>query len=782
MVREWLEDPLSSMFWILAHAGMGKSAFSASLIDYMRPRGLLLGCFFCKYGQSSRSNGLSIITSLSQQLAENFPECRGDILLASTKINNPDMTLQEKMMVLIIKPLGKIDRSRRFRNQTAVIVIDALDEVGEEGSQERYELLMVLRYCVQHLPAGLKLLTTSRPDPDIIKCFESFHPRKIEAEDERHEEDLRIFIRSKVLIYDNQSILEHDDQVEAAVELMRKSEKLFIYMSYAMDYLQTCKKKYSLEELEEMLPPGLDGAYLLNFQRIRNADVSMFESKTRPLLSLLVTMLEALKVDDAQAILGYSSEDMDVICKQISNMFPISIDEKSGERRFHLYHKTVAEWLLDESKSRQNANQMMTVNWLQGLFPDANIIELQELLNIFKLQKLIKFTDISGLDEDSLKEALRVIPSGRRSKIKGYFRTHRAEEDFVDEMEYDFFVDRVDGHERYRIGLLKQIQGYEACSLSSTMIFPSSGWDYLYKHLIEHMVLAGCKFEAKILLLRLSWLRESIYHQPGGVLDVLKDIALIKNAGGLSNDDEVDVSLKLVDQSIIMSISELPSIQNRKHQYAGFVLNLISRLASLNEESIKYPIIKTLTDECMLWMQQHCPLIPRKYKLQGPGGPLEMTLRGHSSSVGSVCLSADGSRIISGSVDSTIKIWNAATGACEMSLEGHNDSVRSVCISVDGSRIISGSKDKTINIWNAATGACEMSLEGHSSIVESVCLSADGIRIISGSYDNTIKIWNAATGACEMTLRGHRHWVTSVCLSADESRIISGSWDETIKI
>jgi hypothetical protein len=71
---------------------------------------------------------------------------------------------------------------------------------------------------------------------------------------------------------------------------------------------------------------------------------------------------------------------------------------------------------LDGSKSQKNANQMITVNWLQGLFPDANVIELQELLNIFKSQKLIKFTDISGLDEDSLKEALSAVPFGRRSK------------------------------------------------------------------------------------------------------------------------------------------------------------------------------------------------------------------------------------------------------------------------------------------------------------------------------------------------------------------------------
>ena len=43
---------------------------------------------------------------------------------------------------------------------------------------------------------------------------------------------------------------------------------------------------------------------------------------------------------------------------------------------------------------------------------------------------------------------------------------------------------------------------------------------------------------------------------------------------------------------------------------------------------------------------------------------------GHSEGVSSVCFSADGTRIVSGSYDQTVRIWNAVTGACEVTMEG----------------------------------------------------------------------------------------------------------------
>ena len=43
---------------------------------------------------------------------------------------------------------------------------------------------------------------------------------------------------------------------------------------------------------------------------------------------------------------------------------------------------------------------------------------------------------------------------------------------------------------------------------------------------------------------------------------------------------------------------------------------------------------------------------------------------GHSAPVNSVCFSPDGTRIVSGSDDNTVRIWNAVTGACEVTMEG----------------------------------------------------------------------------------------------------------------
>ena len=149
----------------------------------------------------------------------------------------------------------------------------------------------------------------------------------------------------------------------------------------------------------------------------------------------------------------------------------------------------------------------------------------------------------------------------------------------------------------------------------------------------------------------------------------------------------------------------------------------------------------------------------------------DRTLRGHSGYVLSVAI--DGDRIVSGSDDSSIKIWTTE-GDLLKTLGGNIDYVRSVAI--DGDRIVSGSEDNTIKIWNTE-GECLQTLKGHSGYVYSVAI--DGDRIVSGSRDKTIKIWSRE-GDLLKTLEGHGDYVMSVAIDGD--RIVSGSDDSTIKI
>ena len=99
-------------------------------------------------------------------------------------------------------------------------------------------------------------------------------------------------------------------------------------------------------------------------------------------------------------------------------------------------------------------------------------------------------------------------------------------------------------------------------------------------------------------------------------------------------------------------------------------------------------------------------------------------------------------------------VWDGTTGQQLMAFTGVSDTVYSVAFSPDGTRILSGSDDKTMKLRDAATGQILLTFEGHSDSVRSVAFSPDGTRVLSGSQDKTMKLWNAATGQLLLTFNG----------------------------
>ena len=160
----------------------------------------------------------------------------------------------------------------------------------------------------------------------------------------------------------------------------------------------------------------------------------------------------------------------------------------------------------------------------------------------------------------------------------------------------------------------------------------------------------------------------------------------------------------------------------------------------------------------------------------------QRTLRGHTGRVTSVAFSPDGKRLVSGSQDNTVKVWDAQTGQETLTLKGHTGAVRSVAFSPDGKRLVSGSQDGTVKVWDAQTGQETLTLKGHTLWVTSVAFSPDGKRLVSGSQDCTVKVWDAQTGHESLTLKGHTGGITSVAFSPDGKRLVSGSQDGTVKV
>ena len=159
--------------------------------------------------------------------------------------------------------------------------------------------------------------------------------------------------------------------------------------------------------------------------------------------------------------------------------------------------------------------------------------------------------------------------------------------------------------------------------------------------------------------------------------------------------------------------------------------------------------------------------------------PAQVTLE-HGDWVNSVSFSPDGTTLASGSRDSTVKLWDAATHTNIATLEGHREAVNSVSFSPDGTLLASGSW-ATVKLWDVATHTNIATLEGHRGAVNSVSFSPDGTLLASGS-DNTVKFWDVQTRRNIATLGGYQGPITSVSFSPDGTLLASGGYDNAVKL
>jgi WD40 repeat protein len=148
------------------------------------------------------------------------------------------------------------------------------------------------------------------------------------------------------------------------------------------------------------------------------------------------------------------------------------------------------------------------------------------------------------------------------------------------------------------------------------------------------------------------------------------------------------------------------------------------------------------------------------------------TFEGHTGIVSAVAVLPDG-RAISGSSDSTIRLWDLETGRCLRTLYGHADSVTGVAVLPDGHQAISGSNDKTLRLWDIETGACLRVFDGFTTPVNAIVPFPDGHRALLNCGDHTFQLWDIDCGRCLRKFDSDTEILHNVVLLPDSKRALS---------
>ncbi len=162
---------------------------------------------------------------------------------------------------------------------------------------------------------------------------------------------------------------------------------------------------------------------------------------------------------------------------------------------------------------------------------------------------------------------------------------------------------------------------------------------------------------------------------------------------------------------------------------------------------------------------------------------LETTVqRGHSRAVKSVDFSHDGTFIVSGSEDQTLKLWEVSSGREIRTYNGHQSEVNDVLFTPDDNMLISASRDGYIYFWDILTGNILKSYEQPGEAILRLALSPNGQYLAVGSIGGKINVYDTQLDSIIYAVKGSYMARDNVFINAIGTKLITGLDNRNVKI
>ncbi|KAF7967583.1 hypothetical protein HWV62_33747 [Athelia sp. TMB] len=699
------------MRWI---AGTGKSTIAFTVAQTLRERGLLGASFFCSRDDAKCSNHKLIFPSIAYQLALLHPSFRQH-LTAIVKMR-PDIIYADvsyQLQELIVNPLAAMPDVISH----PVIVIDALDECKDDSTIS--VILAAFSRFVQKLPA-IKFLVTSRPERNINLGFreqvlQSASHRLIlhEVELPVVEADITAYIAPELeRIRDHYEIKNGWPSPEQVNSLSKLSFGLFIFAATSIKFIQDQNYDDPEDQLVRILASS------------RPASGELLKPQQR-LDRLYLQVLTNAHPEISAPLAGRLQVVIGTILL-LQDPLPLPSIEQI--------------LIMGDAKRFQNISVRRTLSRLHSII----------------------------LVPEPVDEA-RVVRALHPSLFDFIIDPNRCTNP-------NFLVDPAKQHTLLLIACLRKMQSLKQnmCQLSDPNALNSEVID-LPTRIAQHMPMElqyACR----------HWAAHCVHADHSD--EVLTLLGSFSSEYLLFWIEACSLLGDLRNQLVHLEAVQRTWVKPEEQELITIIcLNDCTRF--IREF---FPVISISCGhvyESALVFAPHESILRKLYSLQSSklkviNGPRNwssssLIIEGHSNAVSSVQISPDGSRILSGSFDCTIRLWDILNGAVLNKIEGHPNAVALAAFLPDSTRIISTShEDYSIRVWDAVNGAPLKTLQLPFGSKASVTFSPDGQRVLYGPVFGLFKIWNSSTEeVLDVIQRKLSFSGACATFSADGNRIIS---------